>query len=144
MPARNTLRQPFQLPAQNTERLAEILSAVLASVDGARIVKTDTFFTVSATTNTWSRGARRKHKQSTEAVPAAEAPSELNLVCRVAWIYQEGATFLECQWMKGKDRPLFEAFASHVSRKVTAATKLPASKDGSVSAPSQHVTQVAN
>ncbi|KAJ7108696.1 hypothetical protein C8R44DRAFT_295533 [Mycena epipterygia] len=132
MPPRNTLRQPFQFPARDTERLAEILSAVLASVDGARVVKADISddidlppFTIYATKNTWSRGARRKHKQNPEDSETVE-PLVPNLVCCMRWIVRDGdpEVFLECQWVQGKDRPLFEAFSSHVSRKVAAALKL--------------------
>ncbi|KAJ7689384.1 hypothetical protein B0H17DRAFT_937225 [Mycena rosella] len=130
MPPRNPLRQPFQFPEPDIHRLTEILSAVLASVDGARVVKADTSdasrFIISATKNTWSRGARRKQKQSAEDLPATEqfAP---NLVCCVRWIIPDVSqggqteTYLECQWVQGRDRPLFEAFSSHVSRKATAA-----------------------
>ncbi|KAJ7461592.1 S-adenosyl-L-methionine dependent methyltransferase [Mycena latifolia] len=134
MPPRNTLRQPFQLPGQAAQRLTEILSSVLSSVDGARIATTETtdppFFRISATKNTWSRGARRKQKHGAED-PAAVEPFAPNLVCHVRWVIPDTLdsggteTFLECQWIQGKDRPLFEAFSSHVSRKLTAALQVP-------------------
>ncbi|KAJ7741984.1 S-adenosyl-L-methionine dependent methyltransferase [Mycena maculata] len=131
MPPRNTLRQPFQLPEVDVESLMEILSGVLAPVDGVRVVNPETSntesppFIVYATKNTWSRGARRKNKHSPE-VPAVMEPSAANLVCSLRWISPEAGgaeMFLECQWMQGQDRPLFESFSSHVSRKVTAALK---------------------
>ncbi|KAJ6582890.1 S-adenosyl-L-methionine dependent methyltransferase [Mycena vulgaris] len=135
MPPRNTLRQPVPFPDQDSQRLTEILSGVLASVDGARVVKAERsnppVFIIFAAKNTWSRGARRKHKQTAEE-PAVIEPFVPNLACCVRWIIQdmlEGGgteTLLECQWMQGRDRPLFEGFSSHLSRKVTAVLAAPA------------------
>ncbi|KAJ7196562.1 S-adenosyl-L-methionine dependent methyltransferase [Mycena pura] len=136
MPPRNTLRQPFHALSQNPSRLAELLAAALAAVEGVRVVPLDMHmhtpnagaaFTVSAVKNTWSRGARRRHKHAAESKgPAVPEPAAPGLVCRMQWILpdvshgQEGSgTFLECQWVLGKDRQLFEGFASHISRKVS-------------------------
>ncbi|KAJ7918461.1 S-adenosyl-L-methionine dependent methyltransferase [Mycena leptocephala] len=97
MPPRNTLR----FPALNTERLTETLSTVLAAVDGIRVVHLEPSgdigshrFTIFATKNTWSRAARRKNKHTPQDAEA-------------------------CQWIQGRDRTLFEGFASHISRKVS-------------------------
>ncbi|KAJ7185804.1 S-adenosyl-L-methionine dependent methyltransferase [Mycena filopes] len=120
MPPRNTLRQPFRLPAQELE---STLPTVLASVEGLRVEKAEASnslrFTVYATKNTWSRAARRKNKQNPEE-QAAEV-SAPNLVCRIECVFQHTGqdTFLEYQWIRGRDRPLFEGFASHVSRKIS-------------------------
>ncbi|KAJ6478716.1 S-adenosyl-L-methionine dependent methyltransferase [Mycena vitilis] len=123
MPPRNTLRQPFRFAAQNAEQrnLAEILAMVLAAVEGARIANANDGFTIEATRNTWSRAARRKNKHAPHALAAVEgaAPS---LICCMRWIFPDlagGETVLECQWTRGKDRSLFEGFASHISRKVS-------------------------
>ncbi|KAF7360199.1 S-adenosyl-L-methionine-dependent methyltransferase [Mycena venus] len=122
MPPRNTLRQPIRTSAQNIERLTEILSTVLGAVEGTRVVNAETSssrFVVYATKNTWSRAARRKNKHAAPDSAETEA-STPNLICLVQWIYRDGnETFLECQWVQGKDRSLFEGFASHVSRKVS-------------------------
>ncbi|KAJ6557965.1 S-adenosyl-L-methionine dependent methyltransferase [Mycena capillaripes] len=123
MPPRNTLRQAIRFLAQDTERLTEILSTVLAAVDGAHVMNADDRFTIYATKNTWSRTARRKNKHAPQDSPEADA-SAPNLICCVHWIFQEmaqGETVLECQWIQGKDRQLFEGFASHMSRKVSEA-----------------------
>lgn len=127
MPPRNTLRQPFTFAGKDPQGLTDLLSVVLASVDGARVVKPEagapklSCFHISAAKNTWSRGARRKLKLGAEDHDSL-VPFTTNLVCSTQWIIQEdGAWALEHQWIQGKDRPLFEAFSSHVSRKVTAA-----------------------
>jgi hypothetical protein len=127
MPPRNTLR----FPALNTERLTETLSTVLAAVDGIRVVHLEPSgdigshrSTIFATKNTWSRAARRKNKHTPQDAEAVEE-SAPNLICSLQWIYQDMAeaggngAFLECQWIQGRDRTLFEGFASHISRKVS-------------------------
>ncbi|KAJ6487757.1 S-adenosyl-L-methionine dependent methyltransferase [Mycena sanguinolenta] len=124
MPLRNTLRQPIQVPAQSTARLNDILSEVLAAVEGTRVVddNSSSRFIIYATKNTWSRAARRKNKH---AAPDSSEIPDLNLICSMQWIFRDTAgaesseTSLECQWMQGKDRSLFEGFASHISRKVS-------------------------
>ncbi|KAJ7665995.1 S-adenosyl-L-methionine dependent methyltransferase [Mycena polygramma] len=123
MPPRNTLRQPFRFSAQNTEHcdLAEILPTVLAAVEGARVVNANDRFTIEVTKNTWSRAARRKNKHAPQD-PAAVEGSAPGLTCCMRWIppdVAEGETVLECQWTRGRDRSLFEGFASHISRKVS-------------------------
>ncbi|KAJ7461731.1 S-adenosyl-L-methionine dependent methyltransferase [Mycena galericulata] len=137
MPPRNTLRQPFRFAGQAMEGLTEILSGVLVSVDGARVVTSETSDDIDlpaliayATTNTWSRGARRKNIISPED-QATVQPSAPKLICSLRWIFPERSQvrntemFLECQWMQGKDRALFESFSSHVSRKVSSALNPP-------------------
>ncbi|KAJ7118659.1 S-adenosyl-L-methionine dependent methyltransferase [Mycena crocata] len=131
MPPRNNLRQPFDFPRGDAEHLTKALHAVLVSIDGARVEPTTiannsdpTIFTIYASGNTWSRSARRK-KQTLEDLVAVQL-SAPQLVCRLQWIFPETSesgetrTFLECQWIQGKDRSLFEGFSSHVSRKVAA------------------------
>ncbi|KAF7351364.1 S-adenosyl-L-methionine-dependent methyltransferase [Mycena sanguinolenta] len=132
MPPRNTLRQPIQVPAQNVGRLNDILSEVLAAVEGARVVDDNIFsrFIIYANKNTWSRAARRKNKHATPDTPSAEEILAPNLICSMRWIFSETGdaegieTSLECQWMQGKDRSLFEGFASHISRKVSESVRM--------------------
>ncbi|KAJ7031987.1 S-adenosyl-L-methionine dependent methyltransferase [Mycena alexandri] len=127
MPPRNTLRQRF--PAQEIESATETLSTVLALVDGLRVEKAETSrpprFIIYATKNTWSRAARRKNKQNAQEPAPAEVMSAPNLVCSLEWVIQSASqeTFWECQWIKGRDRPLFEGFASHIFRKISETTE---------------------
>ncbi|KAJ7821004.1 S-adenosyl-L-methionine dependent methyltransferase [Mycena olivaceomarginata] len=135
MPPRNTLRQAIRVPTPDKKRLVNILSEALAAVEGARVVNAEisddsssSRFIIYASKNTWSRAARRKNKQGGPlADPAAEKASAPNLIASLQWIFgDKGAaggseTFLECQWIQGKDRHLFEGFASHISRKVSEA-----------------------
>ncbi|KAJ7778097.1 S-adenosyl-L-methionine dependent methyltransferase [Mycena metata] len=114
MPPKNTLRQPFL-----AQEVASTLTIILASVDGLRVEKAEVEaarFMIYAAKNTWSRAARRKNKQDAQAAEAVSAP---NLVCSLEWTDM----FLECQWIRGKDRSLFEGFASHIFRKVSEFTE---------------------
>ncbi|KAJ7247914.1 S-adenosyl-L-methionine dependent methyltransferase [Mycena haematopus] len=131
MPPRNTLRQPIRVSAQNTAHLTDILFEVLTAVEGTRVVddSSSSRFIIYATKNTWSRAARRKHKHGAPDPPAeVSAP---NLICSMQWILKETAdsedseTSLECQWIQGKDRSLFEGFTSHIRRKVSEAALIP-------------------
>ncbi|KAF8162434.1 S-adenosyl-L-methionine dependent methyltransferase [Mycena galopus ATCC 62051] len=131
MPPRNTLRQPIRISSQNTERLTDILSKVLTAVEGVRVVhdKNSLRFVIYATKNTWSRAARRKNKHGAPDPVAGEAFTP-NLTCSMQWIFKDAAeatdseTCLECQWIQGTDRSLWEGFASHISRKVSEAISL--------------------
>ncbi|KAK7044830.1 S-adenosyl-L-methionine-dependent methyltransferase [Favolaschia claudopus] len=132
MPPRNTLRQPVRVSDWDAEHLNNVLASVLAAVEGTRVAQLEgstenpRSFVVYASSNTWSRAARRKQKRDPGQAPAAE----VNLVCSLRWILPDPdadseslgrEVTLECQWVRGKDRSLFEGFASHVSRKVTEA-----------------------
>ncbi|KAH9847987.1 S-adenosyl-L-methionine dependent methyltransferase [Lenzites betulinus] len=92
---------------------------------------------VSIPGDTWSRAARRRklqqHRMDVEAsASAAAAPS---LVCRVRCEGADGGETrdgdghttagLVFDWLRGRDRALFESFASHVGRKVGAASQAP-------------------
>ncbi|KAJ7060987.1 S-adenosyl-L-methionine dependent methyltransferase [Mycena amicta] len=99
-------------------RLGQLLADVLTRLDethGVAGVPPDGTFTVHASKNTWSRSARRKQNQKssveTNSADKQDTPS-----------YTE--TCLEHQWMQGKDRQLFEGFASHINRKVAEAVAM--------------------
>jgi hypothetical protein len=94
-------------------------------------------FLASASYNTWSRAARRDRRADmiidTPAVAtcldALPPPvTAYTLVCCIQWVADsenpKGITrkwILECNWVKGSDRAMFESFAGHLGRKVKAA-----------------------
>ena len=120
MPLRNTLKQPLP-PASDPSGLATLLSAIIRSIDGL-IVKHQSQdpnvldMTVSAYENTWSRAARRKRREAAHVNPAAS--DEVRMSCRIRCETEEAIECLVLDWVKGRDRSLFESFASHVERKV--------------------------
>ena len=80
-----------------------------------------------AVSNTWSRAARRKAKLVSPDLPTGSSVSIGNpppaLVVLIQSIpkpkiIHQRSLILECIWLRGKDRALFESFWSHVSRKV--------------------------
>lgn len=77
---------------------------------------------ISASENTWSRAARRKRKEMVQVGPPA--PDEARMICRITHEREAGrygntiTNYLVLDWVKGRDRDLFESFASHVERKV--------------------------
>jgi hypothetical protein len=93
-----------------------------------------TIFLVSAVSNTWSRAERRSRKvdmvvdDPPKAVQLGAWSSPIvapSLVCYIQWTRDRsglaGTTkkfILECSWVKGSDRAIFESFAGHVGRKV--------------------------
>ncbi len=124
MPPRNTLQQPLPR-ATSVEEVLPILASVLASISGVSVLKrlgTPAVVVTSATGNTWSRAARRK-KQEAMQVEGIH-PVEVALVCRIRCqkdVAQNGSrVLLTFDWVAGKDRGLFESFASHVERKMVA------------------------
>ncbi|CDO68174.1 hypothetical protein BN946_scf184938.g26 [Trametes cinnabarina] len=132
MPAKNTLHQPLPR-AQTSSKVAILLHSLLTSVDGlvlrdpdAEELRTAADYVVSATRNSWSRAARRKKQETMDVDNGQSDPPKL--VCRVRY---EGASAanerqhengrLVFDWLRGRERSLFESFASHVERKVIAA-----------------------
>ncbi|KAG8974400.1 hypothetical protein FRC05_007561 [Tulasnella sp. 425] len=68
--------------------------------------------TASATANCWSRAARRRAVTFSNEGPPV-------LTCQFAVTSEaDSKTNLHCQWVRGRERDLFESFWSHVSRKV--------------------------
>ncbi|KAI9063839.1 S-adenosyl-L-methionine dependent methyltransferase, partial [Trametes sanguinea] len=128
MPARNTLHQPLPHAPPGTD-VAAILKSVLDSVDGVALrhsnadrASTAVEYMASATRNTWSRAARRK-KQKTMDVDDHRS-EDPGLICRVRYEEaseaEKGSRYGQVvfDWLRGRDRGLFESFASHVERKV--------------------------
>lgn len=112
MPARNTLRQPVKLKAQE---LFGKTTKVLNSIGGVNLDAFSEFeIVVKASGNTWSRSARRKKASTMEIDQWKMAEDVKALECRILC----SDSCLEFNWMKGRDRGLFESFVSHVSRKV--------------------------
>ncbi|KAJ7634629.1 S-adenosyl-L-methionine dependent methyltransferase [Roridomyces roridus] len=122
MPPRNTLVQSFPSSGQRVEALNDVLHGVLESVDGARVASSevDIPFIITATKNTWSRGARRKNKNNPDPEVVLEEESEPAVICALRWTESSTEICLECQWVQGRDRSLFEGLSSHISRKVAA------------------------
>ncbi|KAI0799986.1 S-adenosyl-L-methionine dependent methyltransferase [Fomes fomentarius] len=124
MPPRNTLQQPLPR-VTSVEEVLPILSSVLASISGVSVVErsgTPADVVASATGNTWSRAARRKKQEAMQV--EGMHPAETALVCRIR-CERDGAqsgsrVLLTFVWVAGKDRGLFESFASHVERKMVA------------------------
>lgn len=124
-PTRNTLHQP--LPADRSPSSAASLTrAVLAAIDGLSVRECASGsagalldVAVSAAGCTWSRAARRRRRDAMDADGAPGAAPQL--VCRVRCEEGPGAGVqLAFDWLRGRDRALFEGFASHVGRKVVA------------------------
>jgi hypothetical protein len=138
LPPRNTLLYPLAMPRiYGSDSLDVLLAGVLGDVQGLDVLNLPlpaadapsarrhstpvpppppfAGFLVAARANTWSRAARRK-AQAGMATDDRPAPV---LVCRV---YRADASCtLGVDWVRGKDRAMFESFASHVVRKVRTA-----------------------
>ncbi|EKM54577.1 uncharacterized protein PHACADRAFT_258520 [Phanerochaete carnosa HHB-10118-sp] len=129
MPSRNTLRQTYA-QFQTAVEAKEALLKVLKSIDGVAITSrnltSEDELLLHASQNTWSRAARRRKLIPED--PTAEPQSALPaLVCRMRCSGNSSDTqdssghesvILECDWVQGKDRGLFESFVSHVARKL--------------------------
>jgi len=79
---------------------------------------------VLAEKDSWSRAARRKKMRGNDSEDGlglvAEAQSTA-LTCQIACDLQGETVGLTFDWLRGKDRGLFEGFCGHVYRKVTTA-----------------------
>ncbi|KAG1750352.1 S-adenosyl-L-methionine dependent methyltransferase [Suillus paluster] len=129
MPPRNTLHRVFP-GARSVDILAIALRNVLALIDGVSVAssaapvasKNSSTILVHARGNTWSRAARRRRLPETVC---AQEPQVLH--CSIECHEPSSSYILKddipCEivftWVEGKDRSVFESFASHVSRKVT-------------------------
>ncbi len=125
MPPRNTLVQTFS--SHTSTDIHSTLTQVLAGMEGVttqvnRIRNGAEALVARAGEDTWSRAARRKKLKMNEA-PTGASPPCVQLICTM-WvnISSSGASpYVEFQWVRGKDRSLYESFTSHVGRKVAAA-----------------------
>ncbi|KAH9833054.1 S-adenosyl-L-methionine dependent methyltransferase [Rhodofomes roseus] len=144
MPAHNTVQQTYPQSTSSLDHLSSVVASILSSVESvstrpliprddetASSALTGADVLVTAARDTWSRAARRRKMR--EAVMQVDEELSVALVCRVACAALEEddpaarargvaeSLVLQCHWVKGSDRGLFESFASHLSRKVSAA-----------------------
>ena len=131
-------------PARLYEALAETLrtveaDGVLATEVSALEGSYHSSFLIEARANTWSRNARRSRRQRAETqlkpedTPTTAAAANPFLTCSARVTIQEtdassstagpSACSVEFQWIYGKERALFESFASHINRKIAAKMK---------------------
>ncbi|KAG0694908.1 hypothetical protein DFH29DRAFT_761649, partial [Suillus ampliporus] len=127
MPFRNTLHHAFP-GARSADILASALRNALALINGVSVASStsenSSTMLVHARRNTWSRAARRGRLPEL-ACPDQEAPTlRCSIECREPsppYISKGNIPYeIVFTWVEGKDRLIFESFASHVSRKVTA------------------------
>jgi len=128
MPSRNTLHHAFP-GARSADILTSALRNVLALIKGVTVASSATpvvhdhssTMLVHARSNTWSRAARRGK------LPEIVCAGQELPVLRCSVECRERSSFhtsndIACEllftWVEGKDRLIFESFASHVSRKV--------------------------
>lgn len=116
----------------------DTLSSVLASIEGVRsnaelsnTVTNSLRICIFAAQETWSRASRRKRKREeygrvTSLQKPETADHVLQVVIQDVLVPQKDnvrtspSWGLECLWVQGKERALFDSFWSHVSRKVRA------------------------
>ncbi|KAI0334613.1 S-adenosyl-L-methionine dependent methyltransferase [Cubamyces sp. BRFM 1775] len=128
MPARNTLHQVLPRTA-SVAQVTETTRSILTSVDGLELraaqtnQSSDALDVVAvAVRNTWSRAARRKKRDAMHE--DGRIVSDPQLVCRLRLEEKpdeggrHGGMYLVFDWLRGRDRGLFESFASHIERKV--------------------------
>ncbi|KAI0752971.1 hypothetical protein C8Q80DRAFT_487656 [Daedaleopsis nitida] len=120
MPARKTLRQPLPR-ATSVAQVAPVLASTLASIPCLSISERSDVVgdvVVSATGDTWSRAARRRKKDAMKLEDDG-ASVMTQLACRIRCeSMSEELVSLAFDWVMGRDRALFESFASHVERKM--------------------------
>ncbi|KAG5720501.1 putative methyltransferase C27D7.08c [Termitomyces sp. T112] len=129
LPPRNTLK--FDIVMGENDALG-CLEKVLRSVEDATFTPDDganpegslSSYVVSVTCDTWSRGARRKRKRQQEKAANGNVVSEGDcspeFVCSIVLRSEpdRNRIQMDVQWLYGKERSLFESFASHVARKL--------------------------
>ena len=85
---------------------------------------------VVARQNTWSRAARRRQARAEATHPSVpgDDPAKIRpaLICDIYWgsdvsqvLSKRHNSVLECRWVEGEDRNLFESFWNHVTRKLS-------------------------
>ncbi|KAJ3525899.1 hypothetical protein NM688_g8333 [Phlebia brevispora] len=135
MPVKNAFEYPY--PQRSWIDVCHALEGVLTAIDGVTLrqdeLRTTTespaeTMVVTAKADTWSRAARRRKLRADDgAIPDHAHGTAPLLVCKVVVSGKgpEGGSFVEFQWVRGRNRGLFESFTSHIGRKVAAALKLP-------------------
>jgi len=118
MPSHNTIRQPLN-SVQGTVAFQK-LRQVLSTTEGLTVIQEDSTsdevtIRITATGNTWYRAARRKKLKEPPRETSHETTlSPVALICQMNLSHNQ----LEFNWVRGRDRALFESFCSHISRKV--------------------------
>lgn len=118
MPLHNTIRQP--LSSMGGTVALQTLKQVLSITDGINVIQehstpNEVVIRLAATGNTWSRAARRKKpKAPSNGLPHETTMSLAALVCQITLSCGQ----LEFNWVRGRDRALFQSFCNHISRKV--------------------------
>lgn len=128
MPSRNTLHYAFP-GARSADILASALRNVLTHINGITVASSATpashnhssTMLVHARSNTWSRAARRGRLPETICTDQGSPVLRCSVEYREQSSHTSGDNACELlfTWVEGKDRLIFESFASHVSRKVT-------------------------
>ena len=121
MPPRNTLKQRLPQGADGAQ-LTQTVTDVVRSVEGLNMEPTTEEapvpdWIVSASGDSWSRAARRKRQKAMQI--EGDTPPDTRMTCRI----RVNADCLTFDWLKGRERTLFESFASHIERKVASAMK---------------------
>jgi len=127
MPARTTLYQ--QLSAfPSLSVLSSTLDSALLDIDGLSISWNNSSQSclIKATTNTWSRAARRRKagKSSRPFSSSRFSPivMQCRIYCREDVSSEKHKLLLEYQWVEGSERSVFDSFVNHVNRKVSSIT----------------------
>jgi hypothetical protein len=132
-----TLGQDQELTAPYTEGETRLLRRLPIPM---RPPTPHTGFLVASSANTWSRAARRKAQMTMDTETDVPEPAQSSrvaplIVCRVFWVPSDNNcnesvglidmietrthdAVLQVDWVRGRDRGLFESFAGHVARKV--------------------------
>ncbi|KAG1859714.1 S-adenosyl-L-methionine dependent methyltransferase [Suillus subluteus] len=128
IPSRNTLHHAFP-GARSANILASALRNVLVFISGVTVTSSappaiydhSSTMLVHARSNAWSRAARRGKLPETVHADQELPVLRCSVECRGRSSYTSSdiACELLFTWVEGKDRLVFESFASHVSRKVT-------------------------
>ncbi len=143
VPLPNELQQSYQRPSLLDTALRSAVKGVLANIDGVSFVQLDPpslaidspnpppstqlELFVKASRNSWSRAERRKRTAgaSNAELNSPAAPMLTCIIRELASVISttavDGETkklVIQCSWIRGRDRGLFESFWSHVSRKV--------------------------
>lgn len=118
MPPHNTVRQP--LSSVDGKIVFQRFKQVLSTTEGITVIREcptpdGVTMGLAATGNTWSRAARRKKlKASSSDTSQQTTLPPVKLVCQATLSHK----LLEFNWVRGRDRTLFESLCSHISRKV--------------------------
>ncbi|KDQ17001.1 hypothetical protein BOTBODRAFT_30380 [Botryobasidium botryosum FD-172 SS1] len=134
IPPHNNLQQTYGNTI-SPEGLMDTIRSVLSAHPGMHVEEIPALgqnpsvlasLRVCAWGNTWSRAARRKKRNDDEMQvdtrDGAHGSTPASVECVIEGRRKElGACYLECRWVRGRDRALFESLWSHLSRKVAGA-----------------------